>query len=54
MYQAFKSVEEVSRVINRSKSYVHKALKEGFTDREWEMLARYSKRQDLKAERQST
>lgn len=54
MYQAFKSVEEVSKVINRSKSYVHKALKEGFTDREWEMLARYSKRQDLKAERQST
>ena len=54
MYQAFKSVEEVSKVINRSKSYVYKALKEGFTDREWEMLARYSKRQDLKAERQST
>ena len=54
MYQAFKSVEEIGRVINRSKSYVHKALKEGFTDREWEMLARYSKRQDLKAERQST
>ena len=54
IYQAFKSVEKVSKVINRSKSYVHKALKKGFTDREWEMLARYSKRQDLKAERQST
>ena len=52
MYQAFKSVEEIGRVINRSRSYVHKALRNGFTDREWEMLEKYSKRQDLQSERQ--
>ena len=38
LYQKFSSAEEIARTINRSRSYVFKALKVGFTDREWEML----------------
>jgi len=38
LYQNFKSADDIGRTINRSRSYVFKALKDGFTDREWEML----------------
>ena len=38
LYQNFSSAGEIARTINRSRSYVFKALKVGFTDREWEML----------------
>lgn len=38
LYQAFGSAEEIGRVINRSRSYVFKAMKKGFTEREWELL----------------
>lgn len=51
MYQAFESAQEIADVINRSTSYVHKALKKGFTPREWEMLFEYANRQDLANER---
>ena len=51
IYQTFDSVQEIANVINRSKSYVNKALKVGFTSREWEMLAKYSNRTDLSQER---
>ena len=50
MYQAFGSTQEIADVINRSKSYVKKALKEGFTAREWEMLSKYANREDLNSE----
>lgn len=51
VYQAFDSVQEIADVINRSTSYVYKALKEGFTEREWKMLNKYAKRTDLQSER---
>ncbi len=38
LYQKFSSAEEIGRVINRSRSYVFKALKVGFTEHEWELL----------------
>lgn len=38
LYRNFKSADDIGRTINRSRSYVFKALKDGFTDREWEML----------------
>lgn len=38
LYQVFGSAEEIGRVINRSRSYVFKAMKKGFTEREWELL----------------
>lgn len=38
LYQVFGSAEEIGRVINRSRSYVFKAMKVGFTEREWELL----------------
>jgi hypothetical protein len=38
LYQNFSSAEEIGRTINRSRSYVFKAMKVGFTDREWELL----------------
>lgn len=38
LYQSFRSAAEIGKTINRSRSYVFKALKEGFTEREWEML----------------
>lgn len=53
IYQAFDSLQEIADVINRSKSYVNKALKTGFTAREWEMLAAYSHRNDLASERKA-
>lgn len=42
LYQSFKNSQEIADVINRSRSYVYKALKNGFTHREQEMLKRYA------------
>ena len=42
LYDAFKNSQEIADVINRSPAYVKKALREGFTDREKEMLERYT------------
>ena len=36
--QKFSSAEEIAKTINRSRSYVFKAMKEGFTETEWELL----------------
>lgn len=47
VYQHFKNSREIADVINRSPSYVKKALKEGFTDREKTMLKSYTGRADL-------
>lgn len=38
LYQKFSSADEIAKTINRSRSYVFKALKVGFTEREWVML----------------
>lgn len=38
LYQNFSTAEEIAKTINRSRSYVFKALKVGFTEHEWEML----------------
>jgi len=38
LYQSFKTADEIGKAINRSRSYVFKALKKGFTEHEWEML----------------
>ena len=51
LYQSFDSMEQIGNVINRSRSYVAKALKTGFTAREWEMLRKFAGRDDLTAER---
>lgn len=51
IYQAFASVQEIADTINRSPSYVKKALKEGFTEREQTMLAQAKNRTDLFEER---
>ena len=51
IYQAFASVQEIADTINRSPSYVKKALKEGFTERERTMLAQAKNRTDLFEER---
>lgn len=53
IYQTFDSMQEIADVINRSRSYVNKALKTGFTAREWKMLATYSHRNDLASERKA-
>lgn len=47
LYQAFESSQEIADTINRSPSYVKKALREGFTDREKNMLALAKNRTDL-------
>lgn len=38
LYQSFKSADEIGKVINRSRSYVFKALRNGFTEQEIKML----------------
>jgi hypothetical protein len=38
LYQNFGSAEEIGKTINRSRSYVFKALKVGFTENEWVLL----------------
>lgn len=51
MYQVFDTSEDIANVINRSPSYVKKALREGFTEREKNMLAAFTNRTDLFEER---
>ena len=41
VYESFKNSSQIADVINRSPSYVKKALREGFTAREQKMLERY-------------
>ena len=49
LYRNFGSADEIGRTINRSRSYVFKALKDGFTEREWEMLnAKINERLEIK------
>lgn len=38
LYQNFKTAQDIGDVINRSRGYVFKALKNGFTDRELKLL----------------
>lgn len=47
LYQVFGTSEELGNVINRSPSYVKKALREGFTPREKDMIAAATNRTDL-------
>ena len=42
LYEAFKDSQEIADAINRSPSYVKKALRDGFTKREEEMLEKYT------------
>jgi predicted transcriptional regulator len=42
LYENFKNSQEIADAINRSPSYVKKALREGFTEREKKMLERYT------------
>lgn len=51
IYQVFRNTREVADVINRSQSYVKKALREGFTEREKKMLEAFANRTDLFEER---
>lgn len=43
LYQHFGNAEEIANAINRSRSYVFKALKTGFTEREKEMLEKITR-----------
>ncbi len=45
LYEAFKNSREIADVINRSPSYVKKALSTDFTDREKAMLNRYARKE---------
>lgn len=45
LYQTFETADAIGKVINRSKSYVHKALNTDFTPHEWEMLENYAQRE---------
>lgn len=47
LYQAYKNTGEIADVINRSQSYVKKALREGFTKREQNMIGQAKNRTDL-------
>lgn len=47
LYQAFGTSQEIADVINRSPSYVKKALKDGFTDREKALISQAKQRTDL-------
>lgn len=38
LYQNFKSSKDIADTINRSRSYVFKAIRDGFTDREKALL----------------
>ena len=42
LYDNFKNAKEIADAINRSPSYVKKALRDGFTKREEEMLEKYT------------
>ena len=47
LYQTFSTAEDIGAVLNRSRSYVNKALKNGFKQRERELLIAYTGRTDL-------
>ena len=47
LYQVYKNTAEIADVINRSRSYVKKALREGFTEREKLLIAQAKNRTDL-------
>ena len=51
LYQVFSSSKEIADTINRSPSYVKKALRVGFTEREKDMIGRAKNRTDLFEER---
>ena len=51
LYQVFNSSKEIADTINRSPAYVKKALKDGFTPREMEMIGKAKNRTDLFEER---
>ena len=50
IYQTFASTQEIADVINRSPSYVKKALKTGFTAREAKMLVNYTNNNEIMKE----
>lgn len=41
LYEAFKNSQEIADTINRSPSYVKKALRDGFTEREKAILEKH-------------
>ena len=47
LYQVYKNTAEIADVINRSRSYVKKALREGFTEREKLLIGQAKNRIDL-------
>ena len=47
LYQVYKNTQEIADVINRSRSYVKKALREGFTEREKLLIGQAKNRTDL-------
>ena len=47
LYQVYKNTAEIADVINRSRSYVKKALREGFTEREKNLIGQAKNRTDL-------
>ncbi len=47
LYQVYKNTAEIADVINRSRSYVKKALREGFTEREKLLIGQAKNRTDL-------
>ena len=47
LYQEFKDTKEIADTINRSRRYVKKALRDGFTEREKAMLIKAKERKDL-------
>lgn len=47
LYQVYKNTQEIADVINRSQSYVKKALRKGFTDREKFLIGQAKQRTDL-------
>lgn len=47
LYQVYKNTQEIADVINRSQSYVKKALREGFTEREKLLIGQAKHRTDL-------
>ena len=47
LYQVYKNTAEIADVINRSRSYVKKALRKGFTEREKLLIGQAKNRTDL-------
>lgn len=48
LYQNFKTADEIGKVINRSRAYVFKAMKTGFTENEMFLLNEQIKRNERK------